>query len=191
MSEFELGDRVTDRDTDDADTAVVVNLPHEPCHNWEAYQRWDGEIVTVADDNPAYDEDEEVIVVAFESALRDAHPEYTAEDPLILAESQCDTYAFPSGRLKKVGEFGQDTENEGGMQEDTEEALTLSDEMDALRQRLEESATVAVDEEDGEPILVVEKLGSSHRIRSDGTVSDGPLADRLRDLVDEYLGVAA
>jgi hypothetical protein len=36
-------------------------------------------------------------------------------------------------------------------------------------------------------VLVVQKLGEEHRIAPDGTVSDGPVADRLAEIAHEYL----
>jgi hypothetical protein len=36
-------------------------------------------------------------------------------------------------------------------------------------------------------VLVVQKLGEEHRIAADGTVSDGPVADRLAEIAQEYL----
>ncbi len=58
----------------------------------------------------------------------------------------------------------------------------------ALRDRLEERSAVEVGVEDGAPVLRVDKLGVTHTIAADGSVSDGPVADRLRDVAAEYLG---
>jgi hypothetical protein len=63
----------------------------------------------------------------------------------------------------------------------------LGEDMAALRERLANSTDVKVEEADGEAVLVVPKLGEDHTVFPDGSVSDGPLAERIADLAAEYL----
>ena len=167
----ELGARVVDVEDEDPNEAVVVNCPPVPAAEWGAYVDA-GEEVTVADDNPGYDPDAEVVVVAFADELAGAHPSYEGEDPLPLSEADCATYAFPPGRLKRVD--GADPED------------LLTEEQAALRDRLTESATVSVEREADHAVLVVEKIGREHTIEPSGEVT-GPLAGRLQPLAAEYL----
>jgi len=197
----ELGAIVVDADddSDDPDPAVVVNLPPVTCADWVAYDD-----VTVAEDNPGYDDEAYVVVVAFREDLRASHPDWDADAPLSLP-LDCKTYAFPPGRLRRVGDHhgpdrpgervqeGADAVDSDDTEADTVSAPAdrLTESQEALRARLEESADVAVasDPDDAEAaVLVVEKLGGTHRIAADGSVDGGPLADRLADVAAEYLG---
>ena len=179
-----------DDDSDDRDPAVVVNRPPVPCSDWDAY----GD-TTVAEDNPAYDADDHVVVVAFRHELEAAHPAWDADGALSLP-LECPAYAFPPRRLRRVGHVAEDDAVEGG--DDSEADTTpaapvdrLTDEQEALRERLEETADVDVEADPDDPeaaVLVVEKLGGEHTIAADGSVEGGPLADRLADVAGEYLG---
>jgi hypothetical protein len=180
----EVGAVVVDREDDpeDRNEAVVVNLPPATCAEWVARQAG-GEDVTVADDNPEYDPDAEVVVVAFREDLRreDAHPDWNGDEPITLP-AECRTYAFPRSRLERVGHIDDEDRDPDGL---------LTDGQRDLRERLADSAevTAAVDAADPDAaVLVVEKLGSEHRITADGTVDGGPLADRIADVAAEYLG---
>lgn len=203
----EIGALVEDRD-DDSDNpnhAAVVNLPPVPAAEWEAYAD-----TTVAEDNPEYDADADVIVVAFGDDLADAHPDWSGDAPLNLP-LKCSTYAFPPGRLRRVGHVDEtDTEPAAGdddAADDTRADRDTGDETDEpddsdgetgdtpltdaqaqLRDRLAESAEVTVETDGDAAVLVVVKLGGEHRILPDGTVEGGPLADRLGEVAAEYLG---
>jgi hypothetical protein len=204
----EIGALVEDRDdsSDDSNRAAVVNLPPVPADEWEAYDD-----TTVAEDNPEYDADADVIVVAFCDDLTDAHPDWSGDAPLTLP-LECPTYAFPPGRLQRVGHFAEtDTQPASGDDDATDDTRVdrnsedktdesddsggetadspLTDAQAQLRDRLAESAEVTVETDNGAAVLVVEKLGAEHRIFPDGTVEGGPLADRLGDVAREYLGV--
>jgi hypothetical protein len=184
----EIGTLVEDRDddsSDDSNRAAVVNLPRVPADEWEAY----GD-TTVAEDNPEYDADADVIVVAFCDDLTDAHPDWSGDAPLNLP-LECSTYAFPPGRLQRVGRVDEtDTKPAAGDDDATDDTHADRD-RDAqaqLRDRLAESAEVTVETDNDAAVLVVEKLGAEHRILPDGTVEGGPLADRLGEVAREYLG---
>jgi hypothetical protein len=171
-----------DDDSDDRDPAVVVNRPPVSCSEWHAY----GD-TTVAEDNPAYDADDHVVVVAFRHELEAAHPEWDATGALSLP-LECPAYAFPPRRLRRVGHVAEDDAPEDGAGEETDPTDRLTDAQERLRERLEETAEVDVRDSGGEAVLVVEKLGAEHTIDADGSVEGGPVADRLADVAAEYLG---
>lgn len=194
---FPLGAVVEDTEDEDPDRAVVVSKPGASLDEWVAYSA-DGETVTVADDNPDYPSDEEVVVVLFEGApeLED----YTGGYPLELSDIETREYAFPPGRLRRLGHIA-DGERDGAdeAESDEEEPADQSTETPEerltpgqrdLRKRLDETADVTVAfAEDGETaVLVVEKLGEEYTIRPDGTVEGGALTDRLTDIAADYVG---
>ena len=96
-----IGDMVHDVEDDDPDDAVVVNTPPVEVSEW-AVSNTD----TVASMNPGYPEDSIVIVVIFLSTLThtDAYSDWDGEDPIGLP-ADCQTYAFPRGRLRRVGTY--------------------------------------------------------------------------------------
>jgi len=190
VDDYAVGDTVTDRETDDDDTATVINLPPVTCDDWVIY---DGS--TVAEDNPTYDTDTDVVVVAFDDDLAEHAPTWDGDEPLTLAEASVRFYAFPPGRLRRVEPSSEtpttDPDAEAGAETPSDpdgDALDGHDDVRALRDRLEERSAVEVGVEDGAPVLRVDKLGVTHTIAADGSVSDGPVADRLRDVAAEYLG---
>lgn len=212
---YEYGAVVEDREdtSESPDRAVVVNLPPVPADEWEAY---DG--TTVAEDNPTYNTQADVIVVAFRDALEETHPDWGGDAPLTLP-LECHTYAFPAERLRRVGHLhatdtpsddtddhsdtdpGSDSDsappNEtatndhtGGDttgDQDTDESQ-LTEAQHQLYDRLAETAEVSLEADEGATVLVVEKLGVEHRISPDGSVDEGPLADRLAEVASNYLG---
>ncbi|WP_092664420.1 hypothetical protein [Halorientalis persicus] len=212
----EPGVKVVDREADpqERDVAVVINSPPSTCEDWNAYYDQEkDDWVTVAEDNPEYEADVPVVVVAYlpdiEEGDADIRP---VESPVELGPLDVTYYSFPPGRVKIVDipdhvEVGADSSegnasDEGGEGEASDESegnaaeeesseppeWELSDEFEALRDRLAESATVDVEHTEEGPVLAVEKLGTSYRIQEDGTITgDGALQDRLEDLVDEYL----
>lgn len=102
-SKFSTGDFVVDREDTDPDPAVVVNKPPVTADEWGISYKSDGEEVTVADKNPEYDPEAEIIVVAFHHHLVESHPDWSKDEGAIpLAEAECNTYAFPPGRLKEL-----------------------------------------------------------------------------------------
>lgn len=194
---FPPGAVVEDTEDEDPDRAVVVSRPGASLDEWVAYSA-DGETVTVADDNPDYPSDDEVVVVLFEGApeLED----YTGGYPLELSDIETREYAFPPGRLRRLG-YIADGERDGAdeAERDEEEPADQSTETPEerltpgqrdLRKRLDETADVTVAfAEDGETaVLVVEKLGEEYTIRPDGTVEGGALTDRLTDIAADYVG---
>lgn len=111
QDDFSLGDTVVDRERDDPDTAIVVNRPPMAAKEWEAY-RVDGEVVTVADDNPEYDPSSKVVVVMFPEDLTEWGIEWDGDRPLPLEEApQGTAYAFPPARLEPVGTYSPEDGN--------------------------------------------------------------------------------
>jgi hypothetical protein len=179
-----VGAVVVDADDDsaDRDEAVVINTPPVAIDEWEVGDR------TVAEDNPAYDTDAAVIVVAFRAELEAAHPGWEPPEAIELP-ANCRTYAFPRRRLRRIGSYGEpvdDDANENCVDEG-DSPPQLSEPQERLRERLEESCEVVVDVVANQPVLRVEKLGGEHVIYPDGTVEGGAITGRLRDLAAEYL----
>ncbi|EMA64869.1 hypothetical protein C470_00500, partial [Halorubrum distributum JCM 13561] len=85
---FEVGEIVVDGDEDEdlRAPAVVINLPPVEADEWVAYHS-DGEEGTVADDNPDYPSDAEIVVVSFKKTLDDWDGVWNGSDPLPLAEA--------------------------------------------------------------------------------------------------------
>ncbi|RLM62554.1 hypothetical protein [Halorubrum sp. Atlit-26R] len=175
---FELGDTVLDREDDDPNTATVINCPPVSCDAWDVGEE------TVADHNPAYDAEADVIVVAFDDDLAEAKPDYDGTDPIPLAEVDIPTYAFPPGRLVNVEASGRECDSHRA----NASPLEGFDGVRELKERLEETSDVGVHREDGEPVLTITKAGREYRIRSDGSVSDGPFQSKLADVAAEFLG---
>lgn len=187
-TDHRIGDVVVDleRDEENQNRAVVINTPEKTVGEWVAYRRGDEE-VTVGDDNPQYNAEAEVVVVAFESHLNEEWSEWGSKTPLSLAEVD-EYYAFPPRRLRRVGTIGEKAEDTPA---DTSEAADAEPDDDypglvALSERLGEAADVVV--EDGEPMVKVEKLGSTHRISADGEVDNGPMQKQLAEAAAEVLG---
>ena len=231
-----IGDMVHDVEDDDPDDAVVVNTPPVEAGKWTVVNT-----DTVAGMNPGYPEDSTVIVVIFLSTLThtDAYSDWDGEDPIGLP-ADCQTYAFPRGRLRRVGTYpqpqsqpqqqseneeqdrdqdqsdpdtdadadpDQEKETHRQRQADETEQQQRQDEDEGqeseippverlttgqqnLRERLSARSEVDVEPDPDDPtsaVLVVQKLGKEHRIAADGTVSDGPVADRLAEIAQEYL----
>lgn len=101
---FTLGMRVHDRDTDEPENAVIVNLPPIPAEDYISH--YDGETdVSVAEDNPKYDCHASVVVVIFEDTLIEEFPEFSGEEPIplqTLSKNKIDHYAFPPERLEII-----------------------------------------------------------------------------------------
>ena len=102
-SDYSPGDIVVDREDSDPNLAVVVNRPPVPAEEWNVPVGDEDEEITVADENPEYDPEANVIVVAFHHDLVESHPDWSkSEGSLRLTEAKCSTYTFPPGRLRKL-----------------------------------------------------------------------------------------
>ena len=112
---LDLGTRVVDRDADDPNTAVVVDLPDEPAYAY-TIDALDGE-PSVADLNPDYGASAPVASVVFLGDLSEiAHrldpPEYQGLDGEGVAEwfiehreeTDAAAYTYPIVRLREVSD---------------------------------------------------------------------------------------
>ena len=101
---FELGMKVRDRESEDPENAVIVNLPSIPAKDYIAYHNGVTD-VAVAEDNPQYDKYASVVVVVFEKTLSEEYPDYKGEEPIplqILSSHNIDHYTFPPERLEII-----------------------------------------------------------------------------------------
>jgi len=100
---FFPGDVVRDRDSPESE-GVVINLPSKTASEWNVPGRG-----ILAEDNPDYPADDDVVVILFYSKLGREFPYYSGVKPLKLSDLSSqgiNHYAFPGTRLEKVGEFG-------------------------------------------------------------------------------------
>jgi hypothetical protein len=98
-TDWDHGDVVRDREDNDPDPAIVVNTPGAPADEWDI-SRFDK---TVAEDNPDYPPDAEIITVVYEENLREAFPNWAANNPITYAtldERSVQHYSFPDPRLE-------------------------------------------------------------------------------------------
>jgi hypothetical protein len=209
QADFAIGDTVIDREQGDPDIGVVVNRPPMAAEEWEAY-RSDGEVVTVADDNPDYEPTSKVVVVMYPGDIEEWGVEWDAEEPLSLKKApQGTAYAFPPNRLNPVGTYSSDGKTEAtepsqaddGTRDSSSESSSAEPAQEAcqdeptLRERLDliadEVAELNVDDvaiDTFREVVVVEKLGEQYQIDVKGCVNaDDPLAQRLEEMVSEQL----
>jgi len=175
---MEPGEYVIDTEDDEPNLAVVLHRSGTPIGEW-VIDPPGSERRTVAADNPAYDEDEPVVVVAFvESGLDRYWPEWTDADPADLyggaQDSDIRLYHFPESRLRIL---------------DDEEVAAFAGDgtvaMDDLRARLAD-ADWRTDLEGG--VLTVEKMGEQYRIHPTGDVEgQGQVRGPLENIVAEYM----
>lgn len=174
---MEPGAYVLDVEDDNPDLAVALHVSETPIGEWELNPD-EGEVRTVAEDNPDYDESEPVVVVAFvESGLNTHFPEWSETDPDELydeaKESETKLYHFPESRLTEL-----DEEHVAAFTSETTVAIG------ELRERLEEAEW---ETELSKGALVVEKIGEQYQILPDGTVNgDGQVRTPLENIVSEY-----
>ena len=99
------GTRVVDGDESDPNDAVVVWRPDDMTTADWTYEAG-GETYTTAESNPDYPDDEQLVVVVFESTLEEAWPEWTAADPSVLYEGveerDLPLFGFPETRLETI-----------------------------------------------------------------------------------------
>lgn len=100
---FEVGDRVYDRDGDsDADAAIVISVPEKSISETQIPNSQK----TVADVNPEYAADASVVSVVFEPRLKSTIPDWHTLSKTALqetAEEQLTVYSYPAPRLGKEG----------------------------------------------------------------------------------------
>jgi ParB family chromosome partitioning protein len=175
---------VIDRDYPEPNPAAVVNLPPKRADEWDA--RWSrGEPVTVAEDNPGYPANAQVVEVVYLDRLREAYPTWSGESAIRLTdlnEREVNHYAFPRPRLQRVGEL----EADDAAGEEVPVGLAVG--FRAFTAHLDEVYGAQMDGSRSPPALIVERDGVTYRITADGRVEgDGPLTERLEDLASTYL----
>lgn len=178
--ELSIGDFVVDVDDmgDDRDIARVVNIPGVIAREWDIYQTENGEQVTVADTNPQYDPDIQVVVCLFVQQLQTHYPEWDGESPLPLDRVSGDEvthYAFPVERVQPTEQLDDNP-------------IAPPEELEQLAANLESGAEVALQRDGLTHELHIEKLGIEYRITADGTViGEGPHTDAFNQKADEFL----
>lgn len=176
--DMDPGDFVIDVDDDDPDLAVVIARPNERIDEWTV-TGGDGNERTVAADNPDYDPDEPVVVVAFvESGLEANWSNWSDADPDALADGAAEhdvrRYAFPESRLRTCS----------GAEVVRYHPQTAVD-VEALQTRLEDANWTVSTTADG---LIVEKAGDEYHIHPSGEVTgDGSLLSPLSNMVGQYV----
>lgn len=172
------GTRVYDGDDDDPDEAVVVWRPEDmTIADWE-YEA-DGETYTTAESNPDYDADEQLVLISFVDHLDEHWGAWDAHDPSALydgvQEHDVPHYGFPEARLVEADS------------DEDEDAVSVPDEFETIRDRLEENGfEVSLDEDAAQ--LHVEKYGTEYVVAADGTVEgDAGLRNRVTSIVNRYL----
>lgn len=168
--ELEPGDSVLDREDDDPNEAIVIWRPeNKTITDWE-YEK-EGETLTTADENPAYSEDEQLVVVAYRNSLDGDWPAWEEADPDTLydgtSQRDINQYGFPEDRIKQIepGEL---------------EAQWL----DGLANRLADAGWDVTHETTE---LVVEQFGEGYRITADASVEgEGQYRTPLETLVENY-----
>ncbi|RQH00732.1 ParB/RepB/Spo0J family partition protein [Natrarchaeobius oligotrophus] len=97
---FDNGDVVVDRDDPSPNEAVVINVPPMAATEWVVSGRG-----TLASDNPAYPDDDRVVIVVYRETLTREYPNYSGGYPMLvdwLNRDGVPYYAFPSRRLRTV-----------------------------------------------------------------------------------------
>ncbi|QKG91614.1 HNH endonuclease [Halorubrum salinarum] len=104
---FKIGMKVRDREADDSKNFVVVNLPPIPAQDYIVYHGSQTEI-SVAEDNPQYDQFASVVIVVDEKTLTEEYPDFTGDKPIpleTLSSGNTDHYTFPPERLEPTGDY--------------------------------------------------------------------------------------
>ena len=109
-TDWNHGDVVRDREDDDPDPAIVVNTPGAPADEWDISRL----NKTVAEDNPDYPFDSEIVTVVYEENLRKAFPNWAANNSITYAtlnERSVQHYSFPDPRLEPAESNATGTTN--------------------------------------------------------------------------------
>lgn len=174
---YRYGDFVIDRDDDDPDLAVVVNLPDATAQEWNTK---DG-TSTVAEDNPEYPPDDPIVVVVFFDALRAYDPDWNSFDGenrslKRLARNNVPFYGFQVSKLKPAS-----SEQIKGALELTRATADLVDYL--------EKHEIEVEFLDEQTILV-SKFGVDYVLQPGRVVAgDGVLKSKFEEITDRFPSV--
>lgn len=168
--EFALGDSAIDTEDDDPSEAIVIRRPDdETITDWE-YEK-DDDMLTTAEENPAYPDDEQLVVIAYRNSLEDDWPDWRDIAPERLyegtSERDINQYGFPESRLRPIepGEL---------------EAQWL----DGLADRLRDAGWDVTSEPTE---LVVQQFGEQYRITAEGAIEgQGDYRTPLENLIENY-----
>lgn len=97
---FSEGVPVIDREDPDPDTAIVINVLDVPISEWIVFGS-----ETVADHNPTYDSDDQVVIVTFDHRLDSGWSDWRRARPATLFDGVVSRgikfHAFPRARLDR------------------------------------------------------------------------------------------
>jgi len=163
-----VGDSVADTEDDDPDEALVIKRPPEQTiADWE-YETGSG-TTTTAEENPEYPADDQLVIVAFRSAVADAIDDWQTleEDALFEAvvDHDINRYGFPESRLEQI---------ESGELE--------AEWLDSLAERFTDAGWEVTH---NTTELVVTQYDEEYRITAHGTVEgDGEYRTPLENIVE-------
>ena len=209
---WDIGDVVQDREDDDPDPAIVVNVPGVPADKWDVPRFGK----TIAEDNPDYPANAPIVTVLFEDNLNYSFPDWERDTKIpydTLDGRGLQYYSFPAPRLEsaepteEVAESDAETNGDSAPTNGTTSSSTTdgthvsaaadssadastedssaepSAAVRALEARLEDGGMTTELESDGRTIRAT-KLGDTYRLRPDGVLDgDGPLRNRLEEIV--------
>ena len=100
-----VGDSVADSEDNDPNEALVIKRPpRQTITDWE-YETESGS-TTTAEENPEYSADDQLVIVAFRSAVADAIDDWQTLDEEALFEAvvghDITRYGFPESRLEQI-----------------------------------------------------------------------------------------
>jgi len=163
-----VGDSVIDRADDDPNEGIVIRYTDDQTiADWE-YET-DVGTRTTAEDNPDHPADEQLVVVAFRSALASKWPDWQDAEPETLFEGAADRdiarYGFPESRLEPIDPGALDAQW-----------------LDGLADRLADAGWEVTH---NTTELVVRQFGEEYRITADGTVEgEGDHRSPLETLIE-------
>lgn len=200
---WNIGNVVQDREDDDPDPAIVVNVPGVPADEWDVPRFGK----TIAEDNPDYPADALVVTILFEDNLNYSFPNWERDTKIsydTLDGRGLQYYSFPAPRLESAEPTEEATKPNAqtngdsaptngthasaasGSSTDTsaeDSSAEPSDAVRALEARPEDGGMTTELESDGRTIRAT-KLGDTYRVCPNGVLDgDGPLRSRLEEIV--------
>lgn len=182
-------DRVIDTDDDDPNVGVVVWKPSAmTIADWN-FPTDDGQ-KTVAETNPAYADDSQLVIIAFEDDLNGYWEGWRDADSHSLFDGVCENgvyhYGFPEERLARTeSEPADDSERAESPTEDSR--VPVPEAFPDIAERLEQNE-FAVAYDPSEEVLRVEKHGVEHAVEHDGTVrGESGIKQHVTVIVDRFL----
>lgn len=172
--EFTIGEKVHDQDDSDPSPGYVVNLPEPRAEEWIAYEN-----TTVAESNPEYSSDAQVVVVVYKNKMAriSGWDQTTPLEKETLREANVKPYSFPAPRLAHG-------HSQSPGEPDAPETEQTTVNLDALDERL--SGADWEVHRDGDD-LIAERWGETYRVEPSGEINgEGDLRGPLETLVENY-----